>query len=141
MNEKAKVGRDVKQREAAKRLAKLEVKEEAIQNFLENDLIPISFHGVDTLYGLNKGSMDRIKTFEDKYNGLVYYVIFTPTGVGNMESYLFVSDYEEEWEMDWNDLDDSYAMTWTENLDHPEWSEFGSISFSKTRGGALRRTG
>lgn len=40
MNEKAKVGRDVKQREAAKRLAKLEVKEEAIQNFLEHDLIP-----------------------------------------------------------------------------------------------------
>lgn len=141
MNTKAKIRREDKLEEAVKRLEKLEIRDDMIQNFLEHDLIPISFNGVDTLYGLDKGAVDRIKTFEDNYNGLVYYVIFTPTGVGNMESYLFVSDYEEEWEMDWNDLDDSYAMTWTENLDHPEWSEFGSISFSKTRGGALRRTG
>lgn len=141
MNEKAKVGRDVKKSEAARRLEKLEANEEVIQGFLEHDLIPISFNGVDNIYGLNKGAVDRIKTFEDNYNALVYYVIFAPTGVGDMESYLFVSDYEEEWEMDWEDLESSYAMTWTENLDHPEWSEFGSISFSKTRSGALRRTG
>lgn len=136
-----KVTKEAKQKEAVKRLEKLVVREELIQNFLAHELVPISFSGVDQVYELNKGGVDRIKAFENNYNALVYYVIFAATGLGNMESYLFVSDYEEEWEMDHDDLDDGYAMTWTENLDHPEFSEFGSISFSRTKRGALRRTG
>lgn len=141
MNEKVKVAREDKLTEAKKRLEKLAVGEEVIQSFLMHDLTPISFNGMDNIYGLNKEAVDRIKAFEENYNALVYYVIFAPTGLGDMESYLFVSDYEEEWDMDHEDLVSGYAMTWTENLDHPEWSEFGSISFAKTRSGALRRTG
>ena len=141
MEEKAKVERAVKVREAVQRMQALAINQIAIEAFTKHKLIPICFNSVDKVYGLEPKNVDRIKNFEEQHNALVYFVIFTPTNFGDMESYLFVSDYEEEWEMDNEDIKDGYAMTWTENLTHPECSEFGSISFAPTESGGLKRIG
>lgn len=140
MNE-AKVDKNTKLTEAIQRMKALNINTDAIHAFMKDGVIPISFDTVENVYGLKPGLSDRINAFEDKHNALVYFVIFTPTFLGDMESYLFVSDFREEWDMDNEDLRDGYVMTWTENLTYPQCSEFGSISIQKTKFGGLRRMG
>jgi len=50
-------------------------------------IVPITFGG----YG------DK---FEEKYDSVVYMVVRTFSNIGKMDSYLYVSDYREEWEYD-----------------------------------------
>ena len=134
-----KVARNVKLTEAADRMKSLEINEDAILGLVQSDVKPVSFDGIDGLYGFKAGAVKDMEDFEEKYNALIYFVIYTPSDFGDMVSYLYVCDDEDEWEMDRNDLHEGYAMTWTENLDHPECSEFGSIAFSKTSSGGLKR--
>lgn len=138
---KEKIAREKKLMEAEKRLRLLNVPEETIDGFKELGLIPLTFNGIDMIYGIDKGKVDRITAFEDHYQATVYYVTFVSTTLGDMESYLFVSDYEEEWESDQEDIPDGYAMTWTENLSYPELSEFGSISLQGLPSGGVVRVG
>ena len=139
MNEK--IPRADKLSEAISRMEYLELNPDAILKFKDEGTVPLSLGSDEEIYGIRRNSVDRLSSFEKKHDALIYYVIFTPTTFGDMESYLFVSDYEEEWESDLDDLHEGYAMTWTENLTHPSCSEFGSITFVKTDNGGLRRVG
>lgn len=134
-----KIPHAIKLREAVKRLERLGIDAKIIKEFAKGEAIPICFHGVDNVYFLERKPTDRVTQFEARHDALVYFVISTKTSFGDLESYLFVSDYEEEWEIDNDDLLDGYAMTWTENLTHPQCSEFGSIGFNKTKHGGLER--
>ena len=53
-------------------------------------------------------------------------------------SYLYVSKYKEEWEMDVNDLGEGYPVVYVENLEDPECSEFGSIRIFPNGDGLIR---
>lgn len=139
MNTSEKVSREAKLTEAADRMKSLEINEDAIHELIQSDVKPVSFDGLDGLYGFKTGAVQDMQDFEEKYHALIYFVIYTPSDFGDMVSYLYVSDDEDEWEMDRDDLHEGYAMTWTENLDHPECSEFGSIAITKTRFGGLKR--
>lgn len=141
MDKKAKVPIEQKLQEAISRMEYLELNPEAITKFKEEGVVPLSLGSDDTVYGIRRNSVDRLDSFEKKHHALIYYVIFTTTTFGDMESYLFVSDYEEEWKAEWDDIHEGYSMTWTENLTHPNCSEFGSISFVRTKNGGLRRVG
>ena len=71
----------------------------------------------------------RIAEFERVHDVLVYYVIRSHTELGEMEAYLYVSKYENEWVNDRSDLSENRALAYVANLDHPDCSEFGSIGF------------
>ena len=141
MEREEKITREVKLTEAVKRMEYLELHPDAVTAFKNEGTVPLTLGSEEELFGIRRNSVDRLKTFEEKYHALVYYVIFTPTTLGDMESYLFVSDYEEEWESDLDDIHEGYAVAWVNNLTYPELSEFGTISFVKAKTGVLRRVG
>ena len=139
MKDEIKIAHERKLEEAKARLQTLGINKDAVRYFVNYGLVPVSFTGTGIIQNFSKETEDNISRFEEQHNALVYFVIFTPTSFGNMESFLYVSDEEEEWEMDRADIKDGYAMTWTENLTHPQCSEFGSIGFTKTANGGLDR--
>lgn len=141
MDKNAKVPVGLKLQEASLRMEYLELHPDAINSFKDEGRVPLSLGSDEELYGVRRNSVDRIADFEKKHHALVYYVIFTPTTIGDMESYLFVSDYQEEWESDWDDLHEGYTLAWVNNLTYPECSEFGTISFARTKSGTLKRVG
>ena len=49
-----------------------------------------------------------------------------------------MSDYQDEWEMENEDLKDHYAFVYVVNHDMPDFSEFGSIAWKGIGGGVLR---
>ena len=130
-----------KKKEAASRLKNLNFEDEIVERFVSENVIPVCFSSIDNIFPCEKNPKSEIVAFERKFDALVYCIIITETSFGVMASYLFVSDYLEEWENDNNDIKDNYAMTWTENLTHPSCSEFGSIAFEPTPAGGLRRVG
>ena len=84
--------------------------------------------------------MARVHEFEERNNALVYHVIHSFTTIGEMESFLYVSDYPEEWERDRADIKDGQQLVYVFNKDMPDCSEFGSIGVSRTAAAGLRRT-
>ena len=84
--------------------------------------------------------MERIKAFEEKHNCLVYAVTHEYTEFGECYDFLFVSDYEDEWNDMITQLGDStfstFAYVWNKDC---EWcSEFGSIGI-RSFGGGIKR--
>lgn len=73
-------------------------------------------------------------------NALVYHVIHSFTEFGEMESYLFVGDHPNEWEMDRADLKAGQQFAYVLNHDMPDDSEFGSVGVALTAAAGLKRT-
>ena len=89
----------------------------------------------------DKTMLEEIADFEKNYEATVFLVIRMQTFYGLLDSLIFVSRYEEEWEEEDLDLKDGYLMTWTANRDAPECSEFGSICFERTDNRGIIRVG
>ena len=79
-----------------------------------------------------------IKEFETEYNSLVYHVIHSYVYGMEMYSFLCISDYEEDWELDIPNIRSGYVFTYTWNKDVPEFSEYGSIVYKQWLGGIVR---
>lgn len=95
------VSRENKKIEAINRMKALDLFKPCIKAFENRDEVQLS----EMTGGLYEFSRDedlnaKIKEFEEEYNTLVYHVIHTYTNFGELYSFLYVSDYEEEWEMD-----------------------------------------
>ena len=92
---------------------------------------------------LQKAS-EKIKELEEQDNILVYAVIRSFMAIDgetlNMDSLLFVEDYEEEWAYFDEDIKDRRIMSYTINWDWEDCSEYGSIQFDYTQAAGLRRT-
>lgn len=129
MKEKQKI-------EAIKRMRKLKVVSEAVKQFEEDDKVMVSENGF--LYWLNDEQEKMVKNFEEEFNGLVYMVIHNMTQFGELYSFLYVSQHEDEWQMDNEDLEDGVAMAYVKNIDDDYCSEFGCISIRNRFGGIVR---
>ena len=126
--------------EAIRRMKKLNIIGDAIRQFKKEDIVMVSEPPFGGLYWYHdeEANFREMKEFEKENGALVYMVVRAFTSFGKMDSYLFVSKYKEEWEMDNEFLDDNIAMTYTVNYDMPDCSEFGSIGIRKVSGGLLR---
>ena len=92
-----------------------------------------------SLYEINdKEVKDKIKKFENEYNATVYHLIHNYTEFGELYSFLYVSNNEEEWEDDNADIRDGYAIAYVWNVDEEDFSEFGSIRVKSVFGGLVR---
>ena len=80
----------------------------------------------------------KVKAFEEENDALVYHVIRTMTQFGELYNFLYVSDYEEEWEMDNADIEAGYALAYVWNKTDEWCSEFGSIGVRGKFGGIVR---
>ena len=132
------ISREIKKQEAIKRLKALNIIDDAIEQFERDDIVMVSEPPYGGLYWLNDEEKEMVKKFEEEYNALVYMVVRSFTNFGKMDSLLFVSDYDEEYEMEMEDITDGYVMTYTINHDMPMCSEMGSIVVKPMFGGLVR---
>ena len=133
----SKVSKERKIEEAVKRMKTLGIFNDAIKQFQKQGIVMMS-EPTGGLYWIDDEQKHLVQEFEQEYGSLVYLVVRSYTTVGRMDSFLYVSDEEEEWEMDNEDVADGYAMTFTHNYDAPWCSEFGTIAVAEKFGGLVR---
>ena len=130
-----------KKAEAIARMKKLGIFDQAIQQFARNSIISRSEPPFGAYYWVEGPELEAIRRFEAEHNALVYSVIRT-FYVGNlsMDSYLYVSDYPEEWADDMDDINCWIPYAYVVNYQDPDFSEFGRIQVMLSPAGGLIRT-
>ena len=134
-----KVSREIKKVEAINRMETLQLFKPCIKVFKDRDEVQLS----EVTGGLYEFSDDvelieKIREFEKEYNSLVYHVIHTYTEFGELYNFLYVSDYEEEWEMDHENHKHNYVFVYVWNKTDDWCSEFGTIGVAQRFGGLVR---
>lgn len=133
------ISRELKKEEALKRMVALDLFEPCIRAFKNRDEVQLS-EMTGGLYEFSGETelVEKIKEFEEKCDALVYHVIHTFTEFGELYNFLYVSDHEEEWEMEWEDLQDNYVFSYVWNKTDEWCSEFGTIAVRQKFGGLVR---
>lgn len=76
------------------------------------------------------------KQFEKKWNFVVYYGIHFNTDYGECISLFYVSNFEDEWVDEINDLQNGHQIVCTINIDANK-EEFGEVEFKMAQGGMI----
>jgi hypothetical protein len=132
------VSRVDKKKEAIKRMEVLDIFGETIRQFEKDCLISYSEPPMGTNFWLDDEQLKAVRKFEEEYNSVVYFGVRAYTEFGTLDAFLYVSDYEEEWEMDNGELKDGYVYAYVYNHDVPEFSEIGLIRVQPRFGGLVR---
>ena len=135
-----KISFEAKKAEAIQRMKTLGIFPQTIRQFEQEGLVSISEPPFGAFYWAEDEDLERIKEFEAEHNALVYLVVRSYTNIGKMDSYLFVSDYEEDWPYDRQGLKTGRVCAYVYNFDVPEFSEMGYIGVEPTIGAGLHRT-
>lgn len=123
--------------EAIKRMNILDMMENPIKDLKEDGVVNLS-EGGGYLYWLDDEQKKMVEKFEKEKGGLVYHVIRSLTNIGEMYALMYVSQYEEEWDDDKEDLENGSALVYVVNVTMPDCSEFGSIGVQPSIGGVKR---
>lgn len=133
------VSKEIKKTEAINRMKALALYNPYIKAFKDKDEIFMSeMTGGVYEFSENTELQAKVKEFEAEHNALVYHVIHTFTHFGELYNFLYVSDYQDEWEMDNADIADGYALAYVWNKTDEWCSEFGSIGVRGKFGGIVR---
>lgn len=130
---------EIKKAEAIKRMKALDLFTPCIKAFEKRNEVQFS----EMTGGLYEFSGDeeltaKVKAFEEEFNALVYHVIHTYTSFGDLYSFLYVSDHQDEWDMDNEDIKENYTLAYVWNKTDEWCSEFGSIGVRQKFGGLVR---
>jgi hypothetical protein len=134
------INKGIKKKEAVFRMKKWGLFKPIREAFEEDSLIAESAPPYGACYWLDKDQVKRIREFEKENNALVYHVIHSFTSFGEMESYLYVCDDQDEWELDHEDMEAGQQIAYVFNKTAPDCSEFGAIGVELTPAAGLRRT-
>lgn len=139
--ENTKINIADKKAEAITRMRMLGIFKDTIDQFDKYDLVSISEPPFGAFYWAEGEDLEQIRKFEEEKNALVYVVVRTRTTEGILDSYLYISNYPEEWHMDRADIEnpDAPMMSYVRNHAAPECSELGFIKVERTIAGGLRR--
>ena len=129
--------REKQKQEAIERMKMLKIYSQAIKEFEKENVINVSEHG-GILFWLDDEQQEMIKRFEEKYNAVVYHVIHNYTEFGELYSLLYVSQHENEWDYDKDNIKHNIALCYVVNKDEESFSEFGSIGIRPQFGGVIR---
>lgn len=136
----AQVSIEKKREEAVKRMKLLKVFPKTIQQFAgKHHYVSISEPPFGAFYWASGEDLERIQKFEKEYNAVVYMVIRSYTSIGKMDSFLYVSDHEDEWADDAEDIKQMQAYAYVYNHDAPDCSEIGMIGMRHTSAAGLAR--
>lgn len=131
---------DEKKAEALARMKQLDIFDQTIKQFENEGKISLSEPPFGAFYWIEGEELQRIRDFEAQFNALVYVAIRSYASIGMMDSYLYVSDYPEEWASDRELLKHGETIAYVYNHDMPDCSEAGGIGIAPTVAGGLRRT-
>lgn len=81
---------------------------------------------------------NAIKQFEKEHNALVYHSILTHTTFGTILTLLYVSENQEEWQEDREQLNEELPFAYCVNLEDDNCSEFGGVQIGGAMGGIVR---
>ncbi len=123
--------------EAIKRMKKLDIYTQAIKEFEKDNMLNKSESG-GILFWLDENEQKMVKEFEEKYNATVYHLIHNYTEFGELYSFLFVSQYKDDWDYDDEDLNNNRSLVYVKNIDEDAFSEFGTIGIRSQFGGLIR---
>lgn len=94
---------------------------------------------IGALYEVNEEEQGIINNFEKEHEGYkVYHLIHNITDFGELYNIFYVSNVEDEWKEDKEDLKQDYAFVYVYNKSADWCSEFGSIAIKKNIGGLIR---
>ena len=134
-----KVSREKKKEEAIKRMKGFGLFPPCIRMFEKyNEVQMTEPDGGLYEFSENDELNAKVKEFEEEYDALVYHVIHTYTQFGELYNFLYVSDYNEEWELDRADVKAGYAVAYVWNKSDEWCSEIGSIAIREFIGGLVR---
>ena len=122
--------------EAIARMKKLDLHPNTISD-LKNGTVNVSKQ-FGALYWADEEEQEMIAKFENEHDALVYHAVYTPTQFGRLFSMLFVSQYDEEWELDNEDIDSRTPLAMVINLDDEWCSDMGCIGVKPSFGGLVR---
>ena len=131
------ITKEQKKQEALERMKMLMLSPNIIKEFAKDGIVNMS-ETRGFLYWLDDEQKEYVSDFEEEHNALVYHVIHNYTEVGEMLTFLYVSDDEDEWGYDRDDLKAGYACAYVKNLDEDAFSEFGSVGIKPEFGGLVR---
>ena len=121
-----------KKQEAIERMKIIGIYPDTIKQFEKDNLVSISESPIGAYYWADEKSKQYIKKLEEVNNLLVYTGIRSFTDIGILDSFLYISDYEEEWENDREMLKEKQTIAFVRNHEWDDCSEFGSIGFKLT---------
>ena len=135
------ITRDIKKEKAIEFMKKLDIYKPYINGFKNEDTV-CYFENYGGYWAYQEpGLIEKVKEIEEQHNCLVYAITHEYTSIGEMYSFLIITDYEEEWDTLLEKYGNQYygfAYVW--NKDDEECSEFGTIALSSF-GGGIRRIG
>ena len=117
--------------EAVFRMKKIGLPDEVITQFEENGVISRSCPGGG--YAPTDGEQQSfIKELEEVGHILIYFVIRSETGIGEIDSYLYVFDDEERWASERTELENGIADAYFHVHKAPRYSVFCTVGFEVT---------
>ena len=129
-----------KKTEAIERMKLLRIYGPTIKQFKNEGLVSVSEPPLGAFYWADNDDLKRIRELEEKNDALVYVIVRSYTNIGKLDSFLYVSDYQEEWSRDRKDIKRGEPIAYVYNHDMPDCSEFGCIGIAPTIAAGLRRT-
>lgn len=123
--------------EAIERMKLLKLHDNVIREFDKEGIVNMSENG-GFLYWLNSDQQEIVDEFEAEHNALVYHVIRSLSPFGTMYALLYVSQDEDEWDYDKDDIKSCCPLVYVKNIDDDICSEFGSIGIKPQFGGLVR---
>lgn len=129
--------------EAIKRMKYLGLSEGCIDAFKQGKVWLSEYFG--TLYEADENLQKMIDDFQKESGCLVYHVVRSICALGvdiemKMDSFLYVSPYTEEWDMEHDDMKSGMLFAYVYNHTIPEYSESGSICVEPQIGGLVRNS-
>lgn len=128
---------DLKERmrqEAIARMASLDLHPTVIDDFKNRGKRYVSIEGRPYLTVDSPGVIQ----FEVETGYIIYHIIYNHTTIGDMLTFLYVSNNPEEWEMEKKGLEKDEPLAYVVNLENAVCSEFGSVKIQKHLGGLIR---
>ena len=113
------------------------IREDVRRKFNEDETVMLCSDG--RYSPITESMVNEIRQFEQDHNATVFLAVRMQSAFGNLDALLFVGKYEEEWELEREDIKSGYAMSYTINRDYPECSEMGSIFYRTTKDGGIIR--
>ncbi|WP_315069279.1 hypothetical protein [uncultured Clostridium sp.] len=129
--------RERQKNEAIKRMKKLNLHENVLNEFEKENKLNISRAG-GVLFNLIDKEIKMVNEFEDESGNLVYHVIYNKKDFMELYTFFYISKNEEEWDLDMEDLDNNIVVTYVLNVTNKLLSEYGDIKFKKSLGGLIR---
>lgn len=134
------ISREEKKIEAIKRMRLLGIHKPTISLFKNEDIVQISVPPIGAFFPLSDKDMGRLRQFEEDFDALVYMVVRTYSSIGLMDSFLYVPDNRDVWDMEREDIEFGQVAAYVYNHEIPECSETGLIGVETTAAAGLHRT-